>query len=50
MARRQGRKSSAQRTEIRRPATATKVWHYWLMLAFVGLLAVVMVITSLPTR
>jgi hypothetical protein len=48
MTRRQARKSSAQRTEIRRLAAPTSVWRYWVMLAIAGLLAVVLVVTSLP--
>jgi hypothetical protein len=50
MARRQARKSSAQRTALRRQATPTNTWRYWVLLAIVGFLAVVMVVTSLPAQ
>jgi hypothetical protein len=50
MARRRARKGSAQRTEIRRQAAPTGAWRYWALLAIVGFLAVVLVVTSLPAQ
>jgi uncharacterized protein involved in exopolysaccharide biosynthesis len=52
MARRQARKRSGQTaSEPRRSSQAAGAnWRYWLMVVVVALLAIVMIVTSLPLQ
>ena len=50
MARRQARKSSPRPPEPPRRKPSNAAWRYWIMLAVIGLLVLVMVVTSLPVQ
>jgi hypothetical protein len=49
MARRRTRRSGAPQAPPRRPAaTGAADWKNWLMIIFVGLMAVILIVTMLP--
>jgi hypothetical protein len=50
MPRRQVRKTSPRRTDARQPSASSGNWRYWVMLAVIGFLVLVMIVTSLPTQ
>jgi type II secretory pathway component PulL len=50
MPRRQTRRASAPPPANRRPRPTGGNWRYWVMVAIVALLALVMIVTSLPAQ